>query len=326
MAKPLERQCSKSMIPDSEPPSQGTHGTTIKVSDRANKEPGQKGGSFTRMPYADAIIGREIHNIGGGKVIEHTTPAGVTVALKVKTRETLRFSEADLMHYAATHGILAPKVYGVYDIESSPRARVMVSDRVPGAPLVEVWQSASQEDKDSYKAQLREQLKRMRECTQPFIGRVTKSGEPQPTHNVFDRLFGNDLGPFQSEEEFDGWCLARVLMKTGHISRRKWKRFIEQERRNASSGKFVLTHGNLSPGNIIVKDGVITGIIDWGRGGFFPEYAEYAFAMELSPGIEEWWIPVLQEILQSCSKDRLKFTRLVEHNCLEPLRLGCPIL
>lgn len=326
MAELLNPQRTISTIPDSVLPDQGTHAAMFKVSEPAIEESKQKGTRSKRMPYADAIIGREIHNVWSGKVIEHTTPGGVIFALKVKTREGLRFSEADVMHYAATHGILAPKVHGVYDIESSPRARVMVSDRVPGVPLVEVWQSASQEEKESYKNQLREQLKRMRECTQPFIGRVTKSGESCPTHNVYDRLLSNDLGPFQSEEEFDRWCLVRVVIKSGLISRRKWKRLIEQERRNASTGKFVLTHGDLSPRNIIAKDGVITGIIDWGRGGFFPEYAEYAFAMELSPGIEKWWIPVLQEILQPCSNDRLKFTKLVEYNCLKPLHLGCPIL
>lgn len=323
---------SSGMLSDLKPLDQDTRNTVTATSDPTSEaatrdeETAQKHNHFKRMPYADAIIGHEIHNFWGGKVIEHITPSGAVLALKVKTREGLRFSEADVMHYAATHGILAPKVHGVYDIESSPRARVMVSDRVPGAPLVEVWESATEEEKTSYKAQLREQLRRMRECAQPFIGRVTKSGEPQPTHNVYDRLLSNDLGPFHTEEDFERWCLDRVLMKSGLISRRKWKRFIQRERRNASSGKFVLTHGDLSPRNIIAKDGVITGIIDWGRGGFFPEYAEYAFAMELSPGIEKWWMPVLREILQPCSDDRLKFTKLVEYNCLKPLHIGCPIL
>lgn len=314
-----------STIPDSEPLDEGND-ITIITKDTPAEDPARKKLRFKRMPYADAVIGHEIHNFWGGKVIEHITPNGRLLALKVKTREGRRLSEADVMHYAATHSILAPKVHGVYDIESSPRARVIVSDRVPGVPLVEVWESSTDDEKASYKAQLREQLQRMRECTQPFIGRVTKSGEPQPTHNVYDHLLPNDLGPFQSEEEFERWCLDRVLMKSGLISRRKWKRFVQRERRNVSSRQFVLTHGDLSPRNIIAQDGLITGIIDWGRGGFFPEYAEYAFAMELSPGIEKWWMPVLQEILQPCSDDRLKFTKLVEYNCLKPLHISCPIL
>lgn len=236
---------------------------------------------------------------------------GTFSPLKVKTRTGLSRSEADLMHYAATHGVLSPKVRGVYDVQTKPRARVMVSDRVPGVPPVDTWQTATSAEQESYKDQLRAQLARMRECTQPFVGRVTKPGEPQPTHNIYDRLLTTYCGPFMDEKEFDEWCLGRAIPNTGLLSRSKWKRFIEREQRNVS-GRFVLTHGDLTPRNIMAQDGVITGIIDWGRGGFFPEYAEYAFAMELSPNIEKWWMPVLKEILQPCSNDRRKFTKLVE--------------
>lgn len=145
------------MLPGPQPLDQDTHKTVITISDPTSEEAARDRENaqktrFKRMPYADAVIGHEIHNFWGGKVIEHTTPSGAVLALKVKTREGLRFPEADVMHYAATHGIFAPKVYGVYDIESSPRARVMVSDRVPGTPLVEVWGSATEEEKASYKA------------------------------------------------------------------------------------------------------------------------------------------------------------------------------
>lgn len=62
----------------------------------------------------------------------------------------------------------------------------------------------------------------------------------------------------------------------------------------------------------MAQNGVITGIIDWQRGGLYPEWAEYAFAMELSPANEKWFLPVLQEILPPCSKDRLNFMKLAE--------------
>lgn len=270
-----------------------------------------------KMSYHDAVIGKEIHNFWGGKVIEHTTATGAVLALKVMPRSMINRSEGDLMHYAATHGVLAPQVSGIYDVQTKPRARVMVSERVPGVPLADIWQAATEAEQAGYKDQLRAQLARMRGCTQPFIGRVDPwAGESIPTFNVFDRLHQNYFGPFQDEDAFDEWCLARALPKTALLSRYRLKRFMqrEQQKREASGGpgKFVLTHGDLSPRNIMAKDGVITGIIDWARGGFFPEYAEYAFAMVLGHGIEKWWIPVLKEILQPCSNDRLKFTKLVE--------------
>jgi aminoglycoside phosphotransferase len=266
---------------------------------------------YKKMPYTDAVIGHELHNFFGGKVIEHVTAAGEVLALKVKTRSGLHRSEADLMHYAASHGVLAPKVRGVYDVQTKPTARVMVSERVPGVPLVQIWQTASKSERASYKEQLRLQLKRMRECTQPFIGRVNKSGERQPTYNIYDRLLTTYCGPFETQNEFEEWCLDRALPKAGLLSRYKWKRFIEREQHDAS-GRFVLTHGDLTPRNIMAHEGKITGIVDWERGGFFPEYAEYAFAMALGHSIEDWWIPVLKDILQPCSGERVKFTKLVE--------------
>lgn len=215
------------------------------------------------------------------------------------------------MHYAATHGVLAPKVRGVYDVQTKPRARVMVSYRVPDLPLAQIWETATQFERDGYKDQLRTQLKRLRECTQPFIGRVTRSGKRQQTYNICDRLLTTYCGPFGTEKELDRCCLARALPRVGLLSRNKWKRFIERERRGAPQ-RFVLTHGDLTQRNIMAHEGVIMGIVDWETSGFFPEYAEYAFAVALGHNIEEWWVPELKEIIQPFSKDRVKFTSLVE--------------
>lgn len=296
------------------------------MSTPTDPDPPIKDDRSERMDYTEAITGGTVlHDFWGGKVIEYTHPTtGALLALKVKPRSGLHRSEAILMHYAATHGgggVRAPKVHGVYDVQTRPRARVMVSERVPGAPLAEIWGTATQAERESYKAQLREQLAKMRRCTQPFIGRVSASGEATPTYNLYDRLLTTYMGPFHDETEFDEWLVKRGMYKTGLVWRIRMKRFMEREKqrqqqqREASGdggGKFVLTHGDLAPRNIMAKDGVITGIIDWGRGGFFPEYAEYAFAMELSPGIEKWWIPVLKEILEPCSSERLKLTKLAE--------------
>lgn len=64
----------------------------------------------------------------------------------------------------------------------------------------------------------------------------------------------------------------------------------------------------------MVQGNIVTGIIDWEHSGFFPDYVEYAFAMGLGPGLEEWWEPVLKDILEPCSKDLVKFTSLVEED------------
>lgn len=268
---------------------------------------------------AEPLCGDEIYKYFGRRVIKHKTPSGETKAIKVMApdRENPKGSnrtEADMMHYAATNGVLAPKVHGLYDMYTDdpdrPVGCAMLSDLVPGEPLYDIWDDLSDAEKSSMVTQLREQITHMRACTQPFIGRVNN----KPTRNVYDRLPTTYFGPFPSEEAFDNWCVERVPGGFFGLSHKKWPRRLEKERRK-SSEKFVPTHGDLSPRNIMVKDGKITGIVDWERSGFFPEYAEYAFAMKLCHKFqanEKWWVPILKEVLQPCSEQRLKFTGLVE--------------
>lgn len=259
-----------------------------------------------RITYPDAVHGKELYSFFGNRVLEHTTSTGAVLAIKVKPMVAMDRSEADMMQHAATHGILAPHVRGVYDIVTiKPIARVLVSERVPGVPLDEAWPGLTDAQKADIKDQLRTQLAHMRKCTQSFIGRVGG----QHTRNVYDRLHQTYCGPFDDEKSFDKWCLNRV--NRGPIVRWKWQRFLDKER-GKSSGTFVLTHGDLTPRNILVQDGTITGIVDWEKSGFFPEYAEYAFAMTLCHGHEKWWIPILKEVLRPCSEQRVEFTRLAE--------------
>lgn len=272
-----------------------------------------------RIREADVASHDDSHQFYGDSVLKHDTPTGDKLVIKFKrlhaySDEDSIQTEADMMHYAATHGVLAPEVRAVYNIHTTsstrPVASAMVSDRLPGDRLSEVWAGLSYEARSSIVAQLREQVSNMRSCTQSYIGRLNN----RSTCNVYERMPGQVCGPFIDEENFDKWCLDRVPDGLFGLTRKKWARWLEKERQRPYR-KFVLTHGNLSPHSIIVDDGVITGIVGWGRSGFWPEYAEYAFAMELFPVYqrrrEEWWGPVLQQILPRCSGQRLKFTREV---------------
>lgn len=96
---------------------------------------------------AEPVCGDKIYQYFGRRVIEHTTSAGESIAIKVMARDRQsnyyrrgmrdwavrnpvpkgsNRTEADMMHYAATNRVLAPKVRAVYDIykddpEFSPR-------------------------------------------------------------------------------------------------------------------------------------------------------------------------------------------------------------
>lgn len=148
---------------------------------------------------ADPASHDESHQFYVDRVLKHDTPSGDEIAIKFK-RSHADFeddgiqTEADMMHYAATHGVLAPKVRALYDIHTvsstRPSAFAMVSDRLPGDRLYEVWADLSDEGRSSIVAQLREQIGNMRSCTQSYIGRVNN----RSTCDVYERMPGKVCG------------------------------------------------------------------------------------------------------------------------------------
>ncbi|KKY27661.1 putative phosphotransferase family protein [Phaeomoniella chlamydospora] len=230
--------------------------------------------------YEKAVQGEELSNDVGNRVIASRTSGGCLVAVKVKDRRIFRRSEADMMNYASHHtaGILAPHVLGCYDVE--PQLTTMVSDLVPGLPLDTVRHNMNPEQQNSIKLQLKDQLRRFRECAQTFIGRVNR----QSIKNFFERTRFASMGPWDSEKEFDDWCLSRVKSPLAQL---RWKHRLSKLRRKESS-EFVLTHGDLAAHNIMVKDGQITEIIDCEYNGFFPKYMKYVCAMVIFELNESW--------------------------------------
>ncbi|KAE8419785.1 kinase-like domain-containing protein [Aspergillus pseudocaelatus] len=139
-----------------------------------------------------------------------------------------------------------------------------------------------------------EQLRLFRQCTQPCIGRINR----QEARNFYDRIHFH----------FGSWCLKRVKSPT---AKKIWARLLPGMR-GTGEQTFVLTHGDLAARNIMVKDGKITGIVDWEYSGLFPEYMEYAMATVIHDCQEDWWKPHLKEILEPCGYKRAKFTAAIK--------------
>jgi hypothetical protein len=259
-----------------------------------------------KIKYEDSIVGKELWNYGKAIVIEHTTSNGDVLVVKAGRPKELDRSEAAMMHFAATHGVLAPRVRACYDIVTKRTiARAIVSERVPGLGLDEVWKELSSAQQSSIKDQLRIQIGRMRECTQDYIGRPGH----EAGRNIYSTEVTRHFGPFHDEEAFNRWCMTRL--PRGRYTHWKWGRVLERRLRKTPS-KFVLTHCDLRPQNIIVQDGRITGIVDWEHGCFLPDYVEYAYAMAIAPRLPDWWKLVLEEVLVPCPREMVKFTELIE--------------
>ena len=110
-----------------------------------------------KMGILDAAEGKELYRFLESRVIEHTNSEGRVLAVKVG--DVVNRSESDMTHYAATHGVQAPCVHGCYDIINTrrkPIAKAMVSDRIPGVPLEDVWKCLSTAGRAAVTQQLRD--------------------------------------------------------------------------------------------------------------------------------------------------------------------------
>ncbi len=78
--------------------------------------------------------------------------------------------------------------------------------------------------------------------------------------------------PFHSVDEFHAYFLDRL--------RPLWEAkdtydLLEQVRGEGEESEPVLTHGDLAPRNILVKDGRIVAVVDWETFGWYPDFWEY---------------------------------------------------
>ncbi|KAL5355011.1 kinase-like domain-containing protein [Aspergillus floccosus] len=257
------------------PPADDVHNATLQAEwDRKPRE------------LLSIIQGRELYNVYNDRVLESRPTNGRLVAVKIKSKDSFKRSEAQMMHYASENGIRAPRVLGCYNV--APTLVVTISDRVSGQSLDQVWHTMDRARQEGIKRQLREEPRKL---TQPYAGRIGR----QKTHCFFPRLGHETKGPFDSEKESDKWCLNRI---EDRLLWEFWRPCLPAMR--SKSTKFVLTHGDLAARNIMVDGDRITGIVDWEYSGFFPEYMEYAVTMAIHDCIEDWWLPVLQEVLEPC--------------------------
>ena len=276
-------------------------------------------------------------------VIGITTSEHPELAIKMKGR--IKSSERDMADYVAraTNQVVTGRMYELHynlvvDKAQHLKYDIMIGDRVRGETMATIWNKMSRMSlllgpfKNDITTQLAALILRMRTVQQPFIGRIGHNGHgpPRETRNLYDGGVGGYFGPFTGsdpEAEFDEWAISR-LSGLGLGSMAEWRKKLEKDRQTRSSPQcFVLTHADLSWDNIMLdKDNsskyVITGLIDWDRSAFFPQYAEYAVLSAVSHH-DKRWLDILKAAVPqgNCSKDRLTFTRLLKR-ALDPLAGG----
>ena len=173
----------------------------------------------------------------------------------------------------------------------------------------------TEEHRLSIKRQLQEQICLMKSVTLPYIGRIN--------HTELHVFFGHGpeekwIGPFKNRAPYDLYCFKRRCQLDGQNSsiwsKALWKclhgpkEFWLQLKRSVPAlqkRRFVLTHVDLSPRNILVEDSTITGIVDWEFSGFYPEDMELGLFLAVMKA-DEGWMDILREMLPTVSERRVE--------------------
>jgi aminoglycoside phosphotransferase len=206
------------------------------------------------------------------------------VVYNVRNRYILkRTSYSSHNSEAATHEYIGrnstvpvPYVYAEW-LSSDRRYHFLLEARVPGYTLADCWRELSLNAKLNIAQQVVRymvQLSDLASSTQM----ETVSGKRLP-NNCFNPRpqdpRGTLRGRWTTDDEIFENEFYPSLRRAG--LRRETISMIKRTMPRAN-GRFVLTHCDLYVGNVMVDParGVVTGIIDWESGGFWPEWFQYA--------------------------------------------------
>lgn len=206
----------------------------------------------------------------------------------VKIGDDLDHGECVLLEFVAQQApdVPIPKPLGSIVIENTT---YLFMTSIPGATLEERWPGLSMDQKVSIRSQLNQIMSALRRVSYipgdplgsistPHLCTDNRMRKRQSPHSLFTE---SDLNDFLVSHPF-----RRV--SAGYA------RWIRSLLRN--DHRIVLTHGDFHPRNIMVTENehhgvVVSGIIDWEMGGWYPEHWESVKAQNTRGADDnsDWW-------------------------------------
>ncbi|KAF7957508.1 hypothetical protein EAE96_003085 [Botrytis aclada] len=106
------------------------------------------------------------------------------------------------------------------------------------------------------------------------------------------RIDSEVVGPFPSEKEFSESLQLGILPGLMH----------------RTDHKIRFTHSDLNMRNILVKDGKISGIVDWENAGWYPEYWEYT-KCHFGCRLDKRWLKMIDATFEHRYQEELEIER-----------------
>jgi hypothetical protein len=251
------------------------------------------------VPHPDSVnekvnSSNTIFNWGGVKI------AKISPEVVVKFGSHVTLSEAKSMIFVEenTKTIPVPKIFACYSYGPIQRDigdhgslfdTYIFMSFVEGQSLDKAWETYDSITKNQVTNQLKGYLRELRQIShRSYIGSVDFGPVTDPileSHHV--------KGPFDSEEAFNNAIIDAYQSKA---PKRQIKNFLAGML-SQKKHQIVFTHGDLRLQNIMVKDGYVSGILDWEFSGWYPEYWEFSKALY----VWKWqndWIEYLVQVLE----------------------------
>jgi aminoglycoside phosphotransferase (APT) family kinase protein len=184
----------------------------------------------------------------------HELPFGLMVKTAPRAAE-----EYQATMTAHAMGLPVPRIL-CYADRGPEKDGYLLMTRIPGNRLSDVHESYSDEELSAIAADIGDCLRRIRNFSSPYGKAVCGPGGQRihvrgVPHREWDRC--------ESPEEFH-----TQMLEIAAIEENREDDFAEASKINEKSYRVAFGHGDLHPHNIMVKDGRLMGLIDWGASGW----------------------------------------------------------
>lgn len=226
----------------------------------------------------------------------------------VKYGQDVQLKQAESTSFVASHTTIpVPRILSTMTDDGT---HYIIMTRLSGTPLSECIRSLSEVELDIIACELKgyvNQLRRLRiedyeeRC---FIGSV---GGGVCMDKIF-RAGTRSAGPFDTEGEMNNNICERWqdLFSWGNKKQDNYIYLLRQMYQDSGNHAIRFAHGDLSPCNILIENGRVTGILDWEEAGWYPEYWEYIKAMQGCAGIwDTLWPLQIEKFLHPYHYERL---------------------
>ncbi|EGD93423.1 hypothetical protein TESG_00969 [Trichophyton tonsurans CBS 112818] len=227
-----------------------------------------------------------------------TAVLGLSEEIVMKAGCGIDTDHIPMMNYIKTRvpRLRAPHIHGV--LQDGRRNFVFMS-RIKGEPLDRVWKTLDNTQKESIKEQLETMFSGIRSLAPPPSDEphaLLGGGIPRRCRDARRHVRVAEQ-PIESMAEFN-------LFLTTDPNRTETGRLKMTRSFLSTDHKFVMTHGDLHPRNIMViasktlpRDVFtpwvkVTGLLDWEMCGYYPDYWEYVKALHTihpGDGFDDWW-------------------------------------